>query len=711
MVTAGNLPADAPRALTESSSVVGRGNQPARVPPRSLLAPERVRFVGDSVALVLAETRIAAMTAAENVAVEYEEMPAVVDGRAALAPGAPQVWDSIPGNLALDWTGGDETATDRAFVEAAHVTRLELVNNRVVIAPMETRGVLAYFDPGSGRYTLHVPCQGVDEMRIGIAAALGVPQASVHVLTRDVGGAFGMKIFAYPEYPLLAWAARWQARPIKWIGERADAFVTDGHGRDHVTHAELALDPGGRFLAIRCDTVSNIGAFGCLPAYSIPTVGGTRCITGVYAIPAWHATVRVACTNTTPVVAYRGAGKPEYNYAIERLVDTAARELEIDPAELRRRNVVAPEAMPYDTGTGLVFDCGEFAANMDDALGLADRNGFENRRATSGAAGRLRGFGFALFQEPDGYLHQRVTMRLDRDAHLTVTTTGMPAGQGHWTTFAQVAAEQLGIPVRSVRLIQGDSDAVGPGLGSGGSRSATVTGGGIARASEQIIDKAKRIAGQLMEASPADIEFGEGTFRIAGTDREMSLATVAAAAYQPLRLPPDMEPGLEARSHYLARGYNYPCGCHVCEVEIDPDTGSVRIEAYVAVNDHGIVINPLLLEGQVHGGIVQGIGQAMLEHCVYDSGSGQLLAGSFMDYCLPRATNIPSLRFERNEVPTDSNPLGVKGVGESGCTAALPAVINAIVDALVQCGVDSLDMPATPGRIWEALVAANSDQS
>ena len=701
-----DLQADGVAPLSEPNNVRGRDGETTVNVDHPLLAPDRVMHVGDPVAMVVACTRRTAQDAAERVIVDYEDLDVVVDGRAALRPGAPELWPSAPGNVALDWEGGDADAAGSAFVRAAHVTRLDIVNNRLVIAPMETRGVLAEYEPRGGRYTIWTPSQGVGHLLAPLARSLGVAESRIRVITNDVGGAFGIKMPPYPEHVLVAWAAQRLGRPVKWIAERSEGFLTDGQGRDHVTEAELALDAEGRFLAVRTRTVSNMGAYSTSAAPTIPTVGGSRCITGVYRIPAWHARSRVAFTNTVPVHAFRGAGKPEYNHVIERLVDTAARETGRDPAELRRLNVVPPEAMPYSTGTGIEFDSGEFAANMDDALALADRAGFEARREEARARGVLRGFGFALFQEPDGYLDNRVTLVFQPAGELTVTLTGQAGGQGHETTFAQVASDRLGVPFESVRVLQGDSDVVGPGSGSGGSRTATVAGMGVTLAAEAIVERGKRIAAELMEASAEDVAFARGTFTIAGTDRNVSLHDVVAASFKPASFPDSNEIGLQATSHYQAKKYNYPCGCHVCEVEIDPQTGALALVRYTAVNDHGVVINPLLLEGQVHGGIAQGLGQALLERTVYDPDTGQLVSGSFMDYAIPRADDIPMIELERNCVPARTNPLGVKGVGESGCTAACPAAMNAIADALAPLGIAHLDMPATPERIWAACERA-----
>ena len=705
-----DLAAHGVASLCEPNHVVGRDGRKTIDVPRPLLARDRVMHVGDPVAMVVARSRRLAADAAERVVVDYEELDVVVDGRAALRPGAPELWPCAPGNVALDWEGGDAGAADAAFARAAHVTRLDIVNNRLVIAPMETRGVVAEYEPRDGRYTIWTPSQGVGHLLAPLARSLGVPESRVRVITNDVGGAFGIKIPPYPEHVLVAWAARMLGRPVKWIADRSEGFMSDGQGRDHVTAAELALDAAGRFLAVRTRTVSSMGAYSTVEAPTIPTVGGTRCITGVYRIPTWHARSSVVFTNTVPIHAFRGAGKPEYNHVIERLVDAAARETGRDPAELRRLNVVPPEAMPYSTGTGIEFDSGEFAANMDDALALADREGFEARREEARARGILRGFGFALFQEPDGYLDNRVTLVFQPSGELTVTLTGQAGGHGHETTFAQVASDRLGVPFDSVQVLQGDSDVVGPGSGSGGSRTATVASMGVTLAAEVIVERGRRVAGQLMEAGAEDVTFTAGAFTIAGTDRSVSLRDVVAASFKPEHFPGSNEIGLQATSHYRARHYNYPCGCHACEVEIDPQTGTLELVRYTAVNDHGVVINPMLLEGQVHGGIAQGLGQALLERTVYDADTGQLVSGSFMDYAIPRADDFPAVDFRTNCVPARTNALGVKGVGESGCTAACPAVMNAVVDALAPLGVAHLDMPATPERIWSACRDARGER-
>ena len=717
VLTHDDLAADDVAPLCEPNTVRGRDGETTINVDHPLLARDRAMHVGDPVAMVVARTRRIAQDAAERVVVDYEELDVVVDGRAAVEARAPELWPSAPNNVALDWEGGDAGDADAAFARAAHVTRLDIANNRLVIAPMETRGVIAEFDPRDGRYTIWTPSQGVRHLLAPLARSLGVAESRIRVITGDVGGAFGIKIPPYPEHVLAAWAARRIARPVKWIAERSESFLSDGQGRDHATEAELALDADGRFLAVRTNTVSNMGAYSTAAAPTIPTVGGTRCITGVYRIPAWHARSRVVFTNTVPIHAFRGAGKPEYNHVIERLVDAAARETGRDPAELRRLNVVPPEAMPWSTGTGIEFDSGEFAANMDDALAIADRSGFEARREEARARGMLRGFGFALFQEPDGYLDNRVTLVFQRSGELTVTLTGQTGGQGHETTFAQVASGRLGVPFDAVQVLQGDSDIVGPGSGSGGSRTATVAGMGVTLAAETIIERGRRIAAEMMEASAEDVVFAAGAHAggafppAASTPSPARTAASRCATWSRRRSnrrrsPTRTRSACRRRATIAQRSTTTRAGAMSARSRSTRGPACSRWCATTAVNDHGVVINPLLLEGQVHGGIAQGLGQALLEHTVYDPGTGQLVSGSFMDYAVPRADDIPEIEFKPNCVPARTNPLGVKGVGESGCTAACPAVMNAIVDALAPLGITHLDMPATPQRIWTACKRA-----
>ena len=676
---------------------------------RPVLAEGRVRFVGEAVAIVLARSQREARDAAERVVIEYEELPQITDPRASLSRGAPPVREDAPGNLALEWEGGDRLATDAGFARAAHVTRVELLINRVSAAPIEPRGAAGAYDAANGRYVLHAPTQGSKAIQVDISSTgLITDPSALRVLTPDVGGSFGLKISAYPEQVAVLFAAKKLGRPVKWYADRSEAFLADGAGRDLAMAGELALDPEGRFLAVRARVVANTGAYTTTSAVSIPTSGGMRCITGVYTLPACHVETRVAFTNTVPVVAYRGAGKPEFTYLIERLVDAAARETGRDRVALRRMNLVQSAQMPWTTPVGLVFDSGEFEKNLDDALSLSDRAGFEARRFAAVARGRLRGYGLSVYQEPDGYYESHVGAAFDADGMLTLATSATANGQGHVTTFMQVISQQLGLPPERIRVLQGDSDRTGVALGSVGSCETTVTGTAIVHCARTIIEKGRLIASHLLEAQAVDVEFevgvAGGAFVIAGTDRRVTIVEVARAAYSP-DLPPEIAPGLTAEDFYKPATYSFPSGCHVCEVEIDPETGGVEVLAYSAVNDFGVVVNPLLLEGQVHGGVAQGIGQALLEVLAHDAQTGQLLTGSFMDYCIPRADDLPAFGWARNEVPCKTNPLGVKGCGESGCTASLAAVMNAVIDALAPRGVTALDMPATPERVWRALHA------
>ncbi len=682
-----------------------RDGSPMATPPRPALAVGRVRHVGEAVAFVVAETLAQARDAAEAITVEYEPLPAVVDTAAALAPDAPQIWEAAPRNVALDWEMGNAAAVEAAFRKAAHVTRLRLINNRVIVNSMEPRGALAVYDAGQDRYTLHASTQGPHSLRNSLAdRVLKVPRDRLRVVTPDVGGGFGMKGFDYPEYAMACWAARVTGRPVKWTAERGEAFVTDTQGRDHVTEAELALDRDGRFLALRVSTIGNLGAYLSDYAPFIPTVAGSGMLAGLYTTPAIHVAARCVFTNTVPVDAYRGAGRPEAAYVVERMADAAARDLGLSPDEIRRRNFIAPEKMPFKTAMGEVYDSGEFARNMDDAMKLAGWSGIEARRREARTTGRLRGIGMSNYVEScGGGFEEMAEIRLEQDGAVTLVIGSQNNGQGHETTYAQLIADGLGVPIERVRVVQGDTDQIAFGNGTGGSRMLVVGGNAVRGATERVVRTAKRVAAIQMEAAEADIEFAGGVFRVAGTDRKMSLKEIARAAYNPRRQKEGMEFGLAERWTYLPPAMTYPNGCHVAEVEIDPETGRVAIMNYTVVDDFGRVFNPMMLDGQIHGGTAQGIGQALYEHCVYDPESGQLLTGSLMDYHVPRAGDLPSFRTATNEVPCRTNPLGVKGAGEAGAIGAPPAVINAIVDALAEFGVRHIDMPATPERVWRAL--------
>lgn len=707
VLTGADLAADGVGLMQAPASPVGKDGTPIHNPPQSAMTTDKARHVGDTVAMVVAETREAAQAAAELVDVQWEELPCVTAAVDALDPQSPKVWDDLPSNIAVDWEMGDKAGVEDAFSRASHVTTRELVNNRIVVAALEPRGAIGAHDPVGDRYTIYTPTGGGTAIQSSLAGqGLGVPEANIRVITPDVGGGFGIKNQAYPEQILVCWAAKRLGRPVKWFADRDDSFLTDRQARDHVMQASLALDADGRFLAIRCRTISNMGAYLNGSGPVIPTGGGTRMLTNVYRIDTVYAETQCMYTNTTPIAAYRGAGKPEFCYMVERLVDAAARETGIDPAELRRRNLIREEDFPYRTPTGLVYDSGDFQENLDAALSQADRDGFAARATAARAAGKRLGFGFSVYTEPDGFKDNRVGMQFDPSGHLTVTSTGQTNGQGHETTFAQVAASQLGVPGDHITIVQGDTDRVGRGSGTGGSRTATVVGAAIYHASRDIVEQGKAIAGQLLQASAEDIEFDHGQFRVAGTDQAVGIAEVARASYDESVMPEGAGLGLEASYHFVAKAYSYPCGCHVAEVEVDAETGLVDLVRYTLVSDFGTVINPMLLQGQLHGGIAQGIGQIMYEDCLYDSDSGQLLTGSFMDYCIPRATHLPMFDWGQTETFCKTNPLGVKGCGESGPTAALPAVMHAVLDALSDCDTAGLDMPVTPEKIWRVMQSA-----
>jgi carbon-monoxide dehydrogenase large subunit len=690
------------------SAVSNRDGSQSVLPPHPAIARDRVRHVGDTVAIVVAETAAAARDAAELIGVDYEPVPAVVDTAHALDPGRPQVWDEAPGNLCFDWETGDGAAVERAMAAARHRVSLDLVNNRVVVNSMEPRGALGEYDPGDETYTLWSSTQGSHFLRSLLAGnVFKVPENRIRVVTRDVGGGFGMKLFLYPEHVVVLWAAKKVGRPVKWTPDRSDAFMTDTQGRDNVTRLELALDEELRFLGLNVTLIANMGAYLSNFAPEIPTASGAVMHSGVYAIPAIHVGVKGVFTNTVPVDAYRGAGRPEAAYAIERLVDYSARQLGVPSQELRRRNFIKPEAMPYRTALGLSYDSGEFARNMDQALAAADLAGFPGRRAESRARGRYRGLGHAVYIEQSGFPPDEFAeLRFDPSGTLTVLMGTQSSGQGHQTAYTQLAAERLGIAPDKVRVLQGDTAAISFGRGTGGSRSIPVGGAALAQAADKLIAKGRRIAAHLFEAAEADVEFADGEFAVAGTDRHIGIEEVARAAFDPARQAPGVEPGFDESGHFTPPQPTFPNGCHVCEVEIEPDSGHIDILRYLVVDDFGTVVNPLLLAGQVQGGVAQGVGQAMLERTVFDPETGQLLTGSLTDYAIARAEDLPAIEFAYNIVPCRTNPLGVKGAGEAGAIGAPPALVNAVVDALAELGIEHLDMPLTPERVWRAIRAA-----
>jgi carbon-monoxide dehydrogenase large subunit len=713
VLTGADLAADGIGGIPCLSALTSRDGSPSVMPPHPAITYDRARHVGDTVAVVVAETAAAARDAAELIAVDYEPLPAVVETARALDAGQAQLWDQAPGNLCFDWEIGDRAAVEKAMTGARHRISLELVNNRVVVNSMEPRGAIGEYDVGEDSYTLWSSTQGSHFLRNLLAESVfKLPENRIRVVTQDVGGGFGMKLFLYPEHILVLWAARKLGRPVKWTPDRADAFMTDTQGRDNLTRLELALDEELRFVALNVALVANMGAYLSNFAPEIPTGSGAVMYSGVYAFPAVHVGVKGAFTNTVPVDAYRGAGRPEAAYAVERLVDYAARELGVPPQELRRRNFIKPEAMPYRTPLGLNYDSGEFARNMDQALAAADLAGFPARRAAARARGRYRGLGHAVYIEQSGFPPDEFAeLRFDPSGALTILMGTQSSGQGHQTAYTQLAAERLGVAPDKVRVLQGDTTAISFGRGTGGSRSMPVGGAALAHAADKLIAKGRRIAAHLFEAAEADVEFADGAFLVSGTDRRLSIEEVARAAFDPARQAPGVEPGFDESGHFTPPQPTFPNGCHVCEVEIEPATGHIEILRYLVVDDFGTVINPLLLRGQVQGGVAQGVGQAMLERTVFDPETGQLLTGSLTDYCLARAEDLPAIEFAYNVVPCRTNPLGVKGAGEAGAIGAPPALVNAVVDALAELGIEHLDMPLTPERLWQAIRSAERRQA
>ena len=705
--TGHDLAADGIGTMPCLAPVVSRDGSPGKYPPHPCLVTDRVRHVGDQVAFIVAETLEQARDAAELVEIDYDALPSVTGTALANQPGKPLVWDDIPGNLCFDWQMGDEAGTQAAFAKARHIAEVDLVNNRVIVASMETRNALGSNDEYDQRYTLHTSSQGSHGLRKVLAGkVLGVPEARIRVITPDVGGGFGMKLFLYAEYVLVLYASKKLGRPVKWRGERSEAFLTDTHGRDHVTKAQAAMDADGRFLAFRFETTANLGAYLSNFATFVPTLAGCPMLSGVYQTPACYVRVKGVFTNTTPVDAYRGAGRPEAAYVVERLVDKAARQLGLEPEELRRRNFIRPDQMPFRTAMGLTYDSGDFAKNMADALALADKPGLAARKAESARRGKLRGLGLATYIEQcGGGGDEMAELRFDSAGGLTLIIGTQSSGQGHQTAYAQIISERLGIPFEEIRVVQGDTDVVAYGSGTGGSRSLPVGGMSTKLATDKVIERGRKISAYLMEAAEADIEFKDGQFTIAGTDRQMSIQQVVKAAFGP-KLPPGMESGFDETARWKPPAGTFPNGTHLVELEIDLETGVPELLRYIVVDDFGTVVNPMLLAGQVHGGVVQGVGQALHEGVVYDDDSGQLLTGSFMDYGLPRADHMPAIEFSWNVIPCKTNPLGIKGAGEAGAIGAPPAVINALVDALSPLGIDHIDMPATPHKIWQAIQAA-----
>ena len=668
-------------------------------PKHPVLCKDEVNHVGDRVAFVVAETRSQAKDAAELIEVEYEDLPAVADTAKALAAGAAQVHPEAPGNLAFDWHYGDDAAVQAAFAKATRVVELQLVNNRVICNAMEPRACVASWNAPDAKLTVETCTQGGWGHRDILAANLGLQPEQVRVVTPDVGGGFGMKAFFYPEYSMAAFAARALNRPVKWTAERGESYISDAMGRDHVTTARVAFDADHRILGLKVDLIANMGAYYFQFAPYIPTGAALKVLPGVYDVKALSYGVKGVFTNTVPVDAYRGAGRPESIYCMERLMDYAADQLGVDPVELRRKNFIRPDQMPFKTAAGELYDTGEFAKVMDTCLAKADWAGIAARRAQAQAKGRLRGIGMCYYIESTmGDPTEHAAIEFTPDGHVNVLVGTQTNGQGHDTAYAQVLHHRLNVPFDKIRIVQGDTDRIKAGGGTGGSRSLTAQGMAINDASDLVIERGKAFAAQLFEAAVADIQFQDGSFRVAGTDRAVDIMELAGKA-RTMAPTLGMEGGLDAAATTNLSAWTFPNGCHIAEVEVDPDTGTVEVVDYNIVDDFGVVLNPMLVEGQVHGGIVQGIGQALLEGAVYDD-SGQLLTGSFMDYTMPRADNMPSFDFSTVEVPCKNNAMGVKGCGEAGSVGAPAAVINALVDALSGHGVDHVDMPATPEKVW-----------
>jgi len=704
VLTGRDVAAESLGAIPPLISFPGRGGRPMHAAAMPVLALDRVRYVGEPLAIAVADTLAQAQDAADAVQADLVELPAASDVERAVAPGAPAIWPGAPGNVAFDWTDGDAAAADAAFARAAHVARVRLLDTRLAPSALEPRAAIGQWDAAAGRYVLIAGTQGVAVVRRLLAESVfKMPPEGLRVVTHDVGGGFGMKVQPYAEYAAVLFAARRVGRPVRWSATRMESFLADTHGRDGALEGELALDAAGRFLALRVRTRVGIGAYTSTFAAVFATNNTKNCLSSVYVIPAIHIDVQMVFTNAAPLGPYRGAGRPEAIYLIERLIDSAAAALRIDRVELRRRNFIPPSAMPYRAPNAQVYDSGRFEAVLDQALALADWPGFAARRAASERAGRLRGIGLCCFLEvAGGILDETVDLRFEADGTVSLRTGVQAMGQGHLTTFPALIARRLGLDVAKVALVEGDSDQVPVGTPSVASRSLMMAGSATAMACAAAIDKGRRIAARLFEAAPEDVRFADGRFRVAGTDREIGLLDLAARARSLPGLPEALAAGLDSAAKFVSPQMSFPNGCHVAEVEIEPETGAVTVVGYAAVDDVGTVVHAPIVEGQIHGGIAQGLGQVLGEHVVYDE-RGQLVTGSFMDYPLPRADDLPSLRVAHHEVPCATNPLGVKGAGESGVAGALPSGVSAILDALSTRGITHLDLPLTAPRIWQAL--------
>ncbi|MBP2237560.1 carbon-monoxide dehydrogenase large subunit [Sinorhizobium kostiense] len=694
-----------------------RDGSPMKMGAWRPLANKTVRYVGDAVAIVVADSVAAARDAAEAVVVDYEPLPVVTDPVKALEAGQPQIHPEAPGNLIFDWELGDAAAADQAIAGAAHVTEMKIFNNRLSPNPMEPRSTLGIYDPGDDHYTCYTTSQNPHLARLVMSAFYNVaPENKLRVVAPDVGGGFGSKIYIYPEEIVCLWASKRTGVPVKWTSDRTEAFLTDAHGRDHVSTVKMAFDGNSRITALKVDTIANLGAYMSLFSSAVPTYLYATLLSGQYDIPAIHANVRTVYTNTAPVDAYRGAGRPEATYLLERTMETAARELGISPAELRRINFI--RSFPHQTPVIMNYDAGDYDASLNAAMAAADWDGFAARKAEAEQRGMKRGIGMSCYIEACGIapsaavgslgagvgLWESAEVRVNAVGTIEVMTGSHSHGQGHETTFAQLVADRLGVPIDSVNIVHGDTDKVQMGMGTYGSRSGAVGMSAIVKALDKVEAKAKKIAAHLMEADENDVVVENGELKVAGTDRSVPWSQVALAAYTAHNLPAGMEPGLKEGAFYDPANFTFPAGCYICEVEVDPETGQTKIVQFVAADDFGNIINPMIVEGQVHGGLAQGIGQALLEGVHYDPESGQLLTASYMDYAMPRADDLPSFNVSTSNTPCPNNPLGIKGCGEAGAIGSPPALINAITDAI---GHNTLTMPATPQKVWAVANAAN----
>ncbi|MDC0074813.1 xanthine dehydrogenase family protein molybdopterin-binding subunit [Alphaproteobacteria bacterium] len=672
-------------------------------PKRELLARNHVRFVGDYVALVVAESAKIAREASELIEVDYEILESITKTKDAILESSPNVWEEFNSNRVFDWENGDLTAVNNAFKNASHISKIELTNNRVVVNSMEPRGAIGNFNKENNVYTLYTPCQHVHLMRDLISGALGIDKDNLRVISPDVGGGFGMKVFVYPEQGLIPYASKKIGRPVKWVSDRSEAFLSDTQGRDHLTKAEIAIDENGKFLAIKVNNVSNMGAYLSNFAPMIATLAGTIMLTGLYDIKSAYVNVLGVFTNTAPIDAYRGAGRPEASHIIERLVDKAAQDLKMDPAKIRKINLIPSEKVPYQTPLGPKYDSGDFIKNLEDALKFSDWNNFESRKKEAKIRGKYRGIGIGCYVEAAaGSPNENVEIIFEENGSISVLIGTIAIGQGIVTAYSQILEELLGIEFDNINFVMGDTEKVTTGGGTGGSKSLMLGASAIKSASVKIIEKGKKIAAHLLEASESDIDFSGGSFTIKGTDKSINISQIAKTKQS--ELPENIDASLDTKAGSDVDSGTYPNGCHICELEIDKDTGDVGLINYTVVDDLGKVINPLLVEGQVHGGIVQGLGQVLMEHCIYDNSSGQLVTGSFMDYAMPRADNTPQkISLDFNEVLCTTNPLGIKGAGEAGTVGALGCIVNALVNALDEFGVSHIEMPATPESLWKVI--------